>query len=506
MHVRSTVLLATVVLFPWTGCGGDDAVRTSSSEIPTPMLQSLTPARVTAGEEISVIGNNFCSPPEGKCKTQLVCDGTYQSAVGAQGVSGLIIEPHYQTPGKMSWKFGPNIPFATNQPTVGTFSGSCKAVNIGLTVAENAESPPKEVTVQVGPSIIIKQMGPLAAGCGADFAGTTSNTPFVVQVEAVGLNPGTSEAPVMFRYTFLKENFQLTGMFKEQYRTDPQELFPQQGPVSMIQRVENGTVGGLGTGNQTTTAVVSESGMQSGTNSGSALFDQMLGMLPNSVGGIQLGVDNLYKVDGIKTSPIPRENDSHYKANLVVTAADNAGHVASRSIIFDVWRQYEVSYDGNAQEVQYYEPEPVSGCMPGTTPPSELSYGTQYQRSATRSLTFVGRVKPDFALWGLKPFVLNKFETEFGINVDEAATSSEVQSRNLSVQLIPGQAGVIYLQRIELQRLAKIIEHDSCGKTSHAGDAIVTDWQWGSEIALGTHGCQPLPRPKTLKATGRLIE
>jgi len=126
----------------------------------------------------------------------------------------------------------------------------------------------------------------------------------------------------------------------------------------MVQRVERGTVSGLGTGEQTTTAVTREvRDLEPASNDGSALFEQLLALLPDPVASSDPGVDKLFKVDGIKTAAIPAsEADDYYKASLLVTAVDSAGHVASRAITFKVWRQYQIAYDGSAVERRYDKP------------------------------------------------------------------------------------------------------------------------------------------------------
>jgi len=123
----------------------------------------------------------------------------------------------------------------------------------------------------------------------------------------------------------------------------------------------------------------------------------------------------------------------------------------------------------------------------------------QYDRSASRRLDIVSDVSPDSVLSSLKDRIIDRYKA-LGVDIDENATFN-IGSRELFAKLRPGESGAIYLQRIELERRAPIIEHHVCGTIAHAGDAVVTDWAWSAEIAIGEKGCDPPPLPGSLIAT-----
>jgi len=65
-------------------------------------------------------------------------------------------------------------------------------------------------------------------------------------------------------------------------------------------------------------------------------------------------------------NPVP-DNERFYVTNLRVIAYDDAGGVVAETAWpLSVHRPIEVIYDGKRQLAEHYEPEPVSGCIPGT--------------------------------------------------------------------------------------------------------------------------------------------
>ena len=72
----------------------------------------------------------------------------------------------------------------------------------------------------------------------------------------------------------------------------------------------------------------------------------------------------------------------YYIAAIVVRAKDAAsGKEVEAMLPFDIHRPVELEYDGNFQVAEYYEPEPVTACIPGS-----IGNRATYSESTTKSV------------------------------------------------------------------------------------------------------------------------
>lgn len=490
--LRPALLVAIVGGLVGQGCGGDGGGTGPggyTGGIPTPAIQAISPSQLSAGERIQILGNNFCQA--GECRTRVTFEGAYQAASGTNPVQLEVRDIEVVNQGTLAWTFAPNIPFSTRGEP-GVYSGNVRVYNEAMDGQGGVPSEPLAVQLSVGPSIIIRQMGPLSGACAAGgVTDSVEGTSFLFEVEAVGLQPGTPGAPVMFGYTFLKENFQFEGRFGDRYATDPQGIIPQSGAVSMILQVQNGLTSVLGGNQLQNVSVIRQSVATggSGSNSGSALFDWMLSIVP------ALNPGDAFALNAIKTAPISNPEADHYNAAIAVVAVDRNGTMARRSIPLTVWTPIETAYDGNTNAVQAFEPLPVSGCIPGTAPPATLTYNEQAAEERSRNLNTQLIAKPaaGVSLLGLNA----QIEGELGIRLDESVSSSQLSGQSLSVQVLPGEFGVVYRQTIQIERRVAVREHGACGETTDLGHAIITDWRWSPEVAKKKQpSCPPYPASK----------
>jgi hypothetical protein len=478
------------------GCDPDDGSSDPGSRgsgvMPTPQVMGVSPAQITAGEEVQIIGRGFCGPND-QCRTRVTFEGSFQGPYGPEAVQIEAQNVDYVDPGTMRWRFAPNIPFST-RGQIGTFSGTVKVFNEGSDGRGNT-SAPHQVQMVVGPSIVVRQMSPLNGSCGTGaLTDTTEQTSLMLEVEAVGLQPGTAGSPLLMTYTMSHRNFEFEGCFSCRFRTDPEQLQNPQGAVTLVDRVQSGARSVAG-GSSLQNMRLVEQGVPA-TNSGHALTDWVASNVP------LVDFDRRFAISGFKTRALPEEQGGHYTATIIVQAADAAGNMASRTIPVNVWSVVELT-SAQSVKVQDFEPVAVSGCMHGSSPPAQLTYTDQRTETRERSLNsaLIGKPQLGLGIGLLESIVSNnaRIEAELGIKIQDAVSSAQLNGLNLQVQLLPGQVGVVYRQLSQMAQRVNVRVHSACGQAEDAGYMVLTDWTWGVDVARAKQGtCNPMPQTKLI--------
>jgi len=457
--------LATLAL--GIGCGGEDPGQgeqpTPVRELTEPLLRNVAPTSIRAGETLTIFGKDFADKALGE--TRLTFEGIYQTSAGKTQQVKLEVIPTVMNQGMLSWQFGPNIPFSTEEDT-GSFRGVLKAVNVGQNGATREAPQALGVELQVLPSILIRQLRPVSAGCSAGIQETTDSTNMLVELKAVGLKSGSSIAPLRFVYTFLKDQFQFAGYLSNKLGVDPESLFPKKGPVSVIDDVSNGTISSIGSGAPRN------------------IYVYQGGYTP-SLASIAGGTDNLFSMTNLTTTTLPAAVN-YQDVTMSVVAIDSTGQQTSRSIGLRVWTPIEVKYDGNSKVVQSYDPVPVSGCIAGGDIGRDVTYSESTSETRSRSFKVSSKLSGGF---DIKVVRLN---AEFGIDVEASVSSTNAKNLAISAKVLPGEFGVFYRQTLQLTRKASLIGHGACGTTQDLGDVVATDWTWSPDLAKGL-ACPPLP-------------
>lgn len=468
MNARCTIL--SVVLL--AGCGGDGADSIPPTvpvrELPQPALRMIAPTAIRVGEEITIFGKGFADAGVGQ--TRLTFEGVFQASSGKTNQVQLDVTPTYDNQGLLTWSFGPNIPFTAEEDT-GIFRGMLKAQNIGFGGEVKQAPQAIGVEIQVLPSILIRQMRPLNAGCPVGITATTDETPFLFEVKAIGLKSGSQNAPLRFVYTFLKENFQFSGYLSNQAGMDPEALFPQQGPVSVVDDVYNGTISTLGSGAPKNVYVFK-------------------GGVTGSIASLVPGADKLFGLTQLTTAAVPTVQGNYaadkYQASMNIVAMDSAGQETRRTIRLDVYSSVEVKPTGQAVPTRSYDPVPVTGCIPGGTIGRDVTYSEMTSETRSRSFTVHSLVSG-----GIDIKVL-RLNAEFGFEVNAQVSSSKSKDLQITGKILPGTFGAFWRQTIQLERRAPLVGHGSCGSTQDLGEVIVTDWVWSPDLATNLK-CPPLP-------------
>ncbi|MFH1131561.1 MAG: hypothetical protein V1754_09505 [Pseudomonadota bacterium] len=464
--MRVRLLAALILLF--AGCGGElfeqGAYQEPMQEIPQPSLRTFAPSAISVGQDMTIFGEGFVDSQIGH--SQITFNGVYQTNSGKSNPVELEITPEVVNQGMLKWNFGPNIPFTSEEET-GVFRGLVRVTNIGVDGTVKKAPTPVAVELQVLSSILIRQMRPISAGCSVGITDSVEDTRFIFELRAIGLKNGTKAAPMRFVYTFLKEHFRFTGYMADELGMDPEALFPEQGPVSVIDTITDGTISVLGTGVPRKVSVV-----KGAVNSGMALGLSEL--------------DNLFGLVHLATATVSTPIADYFDAQMTVVAIDSAGQQASRVLPLRVWAPVEVSYDGNATVVRSFDPVPVSGCLPGGDIGRDVTYTEHNSETRTRGFKVNAGVQAGFDI------KIVRLNAEFGVEVNSEVASSQSKDLVISGLVLPKEYAAFYRQTLQLERKADLKSHGPCGNSLYLGEVIVTDWVWSPDLAKSKK-CPPLP-------------
>jgi len=80
------------------------------------------------------------------------------------------------------------------------------------------------------------------------------------------------------------------------------------------------------------------------------------------------------------------DDQQFYATTWRVIATDAQGRMAEAALPWTIHRPLEVRYDGNYQVAQYFEPKPVTGCIPGQ-PGNRVTYSETQSETRQQSVT-----------------------------------------------------------------------------------------------------------------------
>ncbi len=191
------------------GCGDGGVVMQPTGEDPpvvreplaTPSVRLVSPWQWSAGDFVTVLGNDFVSPDRGY--TMLYFDGQFTEAGGTSRKVEMGVRATYRTAGKVEFQFEPVFPPDGFGHALGEFVGAVTAQNVD----EESESPvsaPLAAEVEVGPSLILWRLRPEDDGCSHTprISATVDGQALRFDVEAIGLTPTTAYTALEFSVAY----------------------------------------------------------------------------------------------------------------------------------------------------------------------------------------------------------------------------------------------------------------------------------------------------------------
>lgn len=183
--MKLSKLFAAILLAATSaGC----ALGESTGEAPDrPTVLGLTRTSVSVGQSMEIVGGNFLNGGQGHTEVRLI--GTFTTKSGNTHDVDMRFQPHWEDGNRLMWaNFGPfSVPFGTGDE-LGVFDGKLYAINVSPDGVESA-SDPQSISLEVEPSIIIRDFQPLTAECIQPSKIILGGYPYRVKAEAVGFTP-----------------------------------------------------------------------------------------------------------------------------------------------------------------------------------------------------------------------------------------------------------------------------------------------------------------------------
>lgn len=456
-------------------CGGG-AMQTGDDDdgvmLVRPTLDSVAPTELALGDDVKVIGSDFPDPADASLSLHLA--GTYTDEDGQTHDFDGEVPLTVQNPSVASFRFE-SIFFLPSGDKVGTWHGEGSlVVRAGDDEAGGVESATVPLDLRVAPSILIERLRAVRAGCADVTMATNASTPIEMGVKAIGLGEASPGAPWQWQIGFLSPNVTVRYVADDAF-----DFWPPTDDLlgdSVAAMAPDG-----------------ENTMAFATDQGSSLYlepdahETVAQISPP----VTIGQQEHYQVaiQRIMTGAVDLEGNSY--ANFVVQVFTADGRSLRRTVQMQVWKPFEIGlWSGDERLVRRFEPHATSACIPGGTLGGELGYTEGESVTKSRSINIRWDSGASSSL-GFNAGNLNVFQVtgqegwsqSFGVDVSESVSSEEHKSLNLSIHLLPYYYGMSYRQLEQLERSVDVTYHNVCGASGVIGQATLTNWNFGFDVA-----------------------
>lgn len=245
-NARCALGVACVLLA--VACGDDGRVAQLTGEdggglevrepLTAPSVRLLSPPTWAAGDTVVVLGSDFVAPERGS--VSLVLRGEFIEESGKRLTVDVEVPAKFRNAGRVEFVFEPALPPQGFGHEVGSFEGEVLAVN--RDDVEEVASASVAARVDVGPSLIVWAARPSGAACAKPRVDSTLADEVIdIDLEAVGLAPATTYAPLAFRVSYTRLDGEpqvheatLTGGRSARLEVAPGALPPGQVEASVL--------------------------------------------------------------------------------------------------------------------------------------------------------------------------------------------------------------------------------------------------------------------------------
>lgn len=474
-----------------SGCASstqsDDSDAPPGFVFATPRLDTVTPGEIALGDRFRVFGADFLDPKYGTMRLRFV--GTYTDDAGQRHNYEGELPLDVKSSGVAEVELD-RLYFSPTGDHIGTLVGKASLISQLEAFDDPAGQGPLRTSgeidsrVTVLPSIDLESLHTTdRAGCPTVTKATNANNNVTLSVRALGVPAATSTKPITFRIGFSAPAANVRYVANGVYSTWP---IPNPGSVSVAAPAGQNTM---------ETAITSGVGISLDPKS----MQSVMRITPPVTIGTQV-VDRVI-LQQLATGPAP-DTEPSTNTIFIIEAITSTGQSLRRVVNLAVWKEWEVKpYDGNQVLKERYQPEQVYGCVPGGDTGRRLSYDEGMSLSKTRSLSARWDVNVanslgvnvsicSLCLFGMGANAQTTFTQSFGMDVSETVSSESHMGLNLSADILPTYFGVCYRQLERLEREVNVVYHNACGGSGVVGQAVLTDWTFGFDIATGP-ACPP---------------
>jgi hypothetical protein len=434
----------------------------------TPRLVAVSPDRWALGDTVQVVGSDFIDPAHG----QLVLHfkGHFMDDQGANQNYEGDVSLSYLDAGHAQFVFGPSVFFSPTGDHLGSFTGSARVIsqyNVNGQPTDRRDSNELSSSITVAPSVLLETLHSVDEGCEGVSGETIVNQNLAIGVRPLGLG-GAAAA----RITFISPTIQAT------YSAGGDQMSANATSSNGSNTIEVALGGDL-----------------------SVLLDPKHQPVPVHLSApVSFGFTQTQDVilSALTTGPVggPGAN----VASIGVEIEGGGGQV-QRVVALNVFNQGEIlPYDGNTNLVERYAAQQVSGCFPGGDQGRELQYnesqseshsrhlGAHFNMEESESLGFtVGGGFSFFDLFSINASTTSemRWSQSYGMDVAAEVQSSTSIGTVFSGHILPTYFGVCYRQTERVERKIGLVLHTACGRHGQIGEAVLTDWNYGVDIAVG---------------------
>jgi hypothetical protein len=467
------------------GCAAGGGTDENFEQVLVPSLESIAPTEMALGDEVAVIGHNFPTRDVGKMVLHL--DGVYlDSDDKSHDFTGdFLINVENKSVASFTLE---EIYFAPNRDKLGSFSGRAKLISTGLGGDEQS-SDEIDVDLRIKPSIRVDRMRASDKGCADRTEGTNANTPIELQFSAIGLGEASSSTPWKVKLGFIAPQVQVRYVVPAHYESWPIPT-PIDGSTSTI--APNGVHSMSFTIDQGSSFQIDPGSIQ-----------QKVRIQP----ALTIADDVLDEVviQRITTGPIESVGQDgqtgveYANFQVEITAGDRT---LRRTVRMSYWDEVTVSaWNGDEKLIKRFSPEATSGCVPGGVRGINLQYTEGQSVTKTRSVGYRWDSSAGSQLGLSAGFTFaqqlnasQNWNESFGVDVNESVSSESHSSQNISAEILPSFFGMSYRQLEQLEREVDIYYHNVCGSSGVIGQATLTNWNFGFDVAQA----QECPPPSNL--------
>jgi hypothetical protein len=492
-------IVAALVVGCASGAGSEElppegTVLTESYELRRPTIEAVSPSEIALGDRLQVFGRDFVHPDHGSLR--LVLTGTFHTAAGDEVAYDRehVLEVQNGSLAELAFE---ELPV---DGAIGTFYGSARLVARADVEAVNApvgtekQSAQIATTLTVLPSIEVTTLRSVDSDdCPAVTPGTNAGSELAFGVRVVGLGEGTPDARLSIRVGFVSPALAVTYVKDDVYSSWPLDWHP---------------------GLHDTVAMDAPAGrntMSFELESGDSIeLDPRSGPIHTTVSP-PISIRNEPQSEVLLGRMLTGAVEAGLGPMTVsfFVEADRAGQTASRVVDLRVQSEFEVKpFDGSQRLVERYAPEIPAGqcgsCLPGGDIGRDINYTEGESASRTKSVSMRWDVNTANSV-GLtaghmvyaQAQLNSTWSSTFGTDVSEAVTTEEHRSLNIQAHVLPTFYGLCYRQLSRYEKTVDVTYHGECGSSAVVGQAVLTDWGWGFDVATGPE-CPPttnLPEP-----------
>ncbi len=474
--------------------------------VEAPALHNISTQSVRVGDPVTFEGANFLN--DDRAATLITFKGTYFRSDGQQESVDLTIEPEILSSTEAIWKqFGPfDVPFCQSGDQTGTFWGTIQAVNVLRdTEEELLQDGSVDIELQVLPSVVVRVFQPTEADCRTRSNVVLDHIPYKLEVAAVGFTP------TEFKYTLSP------GALMSPNPEDE----PSEEPIEIL-RSATSKVGKLGFNEYLNFAPVPYGVHGYNTwiriESRSSTGDTITHLLPLTVrqplvaryaGKVEIA--QIYDPQPVSGCIYGDETGRS------VQYTETHEEVREREYGTTFTSGWEQSYTQSHTE-SYGEGGAEANRL-GFSTTDGVSFGWNMNTEVSGSVGIEGIAKVGVSVGMGVSFEQSHSQTTSGDktvsanwNWNQAVTesqsasqtvqqsgteimkvrSSQSESLNFAVELLPMKYGVFYRQTTRLVRKVELVAYDLCGNWTVVGSMYLSDFTWAPDLAMGD-SCPPFP-------------